>query len=281
MAQAPGTPFMNQLRPEAGQGGMILLRSTLLASIGVPHAFSTAVGPEGRPLDLSSAGSSHLGTRAEVLRNDLERFSAAVAPGGRLATTRQVHGAAITDVQSANTAEADIVIAEPLEDDDRVVRMAAVRTADCVPILLACPRSGRVAAVHAGWRGLVADAPAAAIEEMSRRGSRIDDLHVAIGPAIGVERFEIGLEVAAAMRDSGLAAAVQSRSPRPHADLHRATCLRVIAAGVRESLVDGAPECTASSFRFFSHRRDRGATGRHLAAITPGNATGFEAVDMG
>lgn len=272
---------MNQLRPEARQDGMILLRSTLLASIGVRHAFSTAVGPEGRPLDLSSPGSSHLGTRPEILRDDLERFSTAVAPGARLATPRQIHGAAMTDVQSADTAEADIVIAEPLKEAAKVLRMAAIRTADCVPILLACPRSGRVAAVHAGWRGLVADAPAAAIEEMSRRGSRTEDLHVAIGPAIGLERFEIGLEVAAAMRQSGLAAAVQSRSPRPHADLHRAACLRVIAAGVRESFMDGAPECTASSPRFFSHRRDDGATGRHLAAIAPGNPTGFEAVDMG
>lgn len=273
--------MINQLRTEARQDGMILLRSRILESIGVRHAFSTAEGPGGRLLDLSSPGGSHLGTRPEVLQGDLDRFSTAVAPEARLATPRQVHGSAVIDVQSADAAEADIVIAEPLEDPADVMWMAAVRTADCVPILLACPRSGRVAAVHAGWRGLVADAPGVAIEQMLCRGSRTEELHVAIGPAIGLDRFEIGPEVATAMQQSGLAPAVQSRDPRPHADLHRAARLRILSAGVRESLVDGVEECTASSPRFFSHRRDDGATGRHLAAIIPGTPAGFGARDMG
>ena len=272
---------MNRLRPDEGHDGMILLRSGRLESIGIRHAFSTARGPGGRPLDLSAPGSSRLGTPSEVLQADLDLFAAAVAPGARLGTPQQVHGADVTDVRSAAGAEADIVIAEPLEDARQPIWMAGVRTADCVPILLACPMSGRVAAIHAGWRGLVADAPAAAIAEMRVRGSRTEDLHVAIGPAIGPDRFEIGPEVATVLQECGLDAAVRDREPRPHADLHHAARLRLLAAGVRESFVDGVGECTASSSRFFSHRRDHGNTGRHLSVIIPGSATGFRGDDVG
>ena len=271
---------MNRLRPDERQDGMILLRSARLESIGIRHAFSTARGPGGRPLDLSTPGSSRLGTPSEVLQADLDLFAAAVAPGARLGTPQQVHGADVIDVRSA-AADADIVIAEPLENAHQPIWMAGVRTADCVPILLACPASGRVAAVHAGWRGLVADAPAAAIEEMRVRGSMPEDLHVAIGPAIGLDRFEIGPEVATVLRECGLDSAVQDREPRPHADLHHAARLRLLAAGVRESFVDGVGECPASSSRFFSHRRDHGNTGRHLSVIIPRTPAGFRDDDVG
>ena len=98
-----------------------------------------------------------------------------------------------------STAEADAVLCD--EED----LIAAIRTADCVGILMACPRSGIVAAVHAGWRGILADMPGTAARELARRtGSSPETLLAAIGPAIGVEAYEVGQEVAEAFTRAGL-----------------------------------------------------------------------------
>ena len=115
----------------------------------------------------------------------------------RLARLRQVHGsAAVTYRRGAPLPvegvlpEADIVISD-------VPGVAlAVQTADCVPVIMIDRRLGVVAAVHAGWRGLVARAPVTAVERMARDfGTRAEDLLVAIGPAIGSCCYEVGPDV--------------------------------------------------------------------------------------
>lgn len=241
--------------------GMMILQSPLLSAAGFDHAFSTAIGDDGRPFDLSSPGNSPLGTPATRLRDDLQRFTSTVAPTVTLVTTRQVHGDVVVDAATAAEAQADAIAC----DDPGL--LVAVRTADCVPILLGCRRRGAVVAIHAGWRGLVADVPAAAVRHLVADGSASDDLVAAIGPAIGVEAFEIGHEVADAFHESGLSAAVHDRIPRPHADLHAAARQRLIDAGLAPDRIDGVECCTAADRRYFSHRRDEGRTGRHLSAI--------------
>lgn len=241
--------------------GTLILRSPLLTACGFDHAFSTAIGPDDAAFDLSSPGHSPLDTPAAELRAALARFVELVAAGTTLATARQVHGDTVTTADRAADAEADAIAG------DDPSRLVAIRTADCVPILLGCRRRGAVVAVHAGWRGLVADVPAAAVRHLTAEGSEPTDLVAAIGPAIGVDAFEIGPEVAAAFRTAGLDAAVVDRTPRPHADLHAAARRRLREAGLADEAIDGAPTCTASDARFFSHRRDAGRTGRHLSAI--------------
>lgn len=235
----------------------------MLESAGFPHAFSTAIGPDERPFDLSRPGHSPIDTPKPRLEEDLRRFAAAISPEAILTSPRQVHGIEIVEACDADEQEADSV----RSDDPDLI--AAVRTADCVPVLLACPRRNAVVAVHAGWRGLVADAPGHAIRGLVDRGSRPDELLAAIGPAIGVEVFEIGTEVAEAFNASDLGPALRPGSQRPHADLHFAARRRLLAAGLIPSRIDGKASCTATSRRFFSHRRDKGLTGRHLAGICP------------
>lgn len=261
---------MNVLRQDRSNDGLLVLRSPRLEMLGFRHAFSTAKGPGKVPFDLSQPGTSRLGIESEITAKALERFATEAFGPGRLGIATQVHGAVVVDADRAAGAEADAVIAEPTPSAETGSPwIAAVRTADCVPVLLACPRTGRVAAVHAGWRGLVADVLGAAIRSMSARGSRPEEIEAAIGPAIGVEGFEIGPEVADRLRETGLGSAVIERSPRPHADLHAAARIRIQDAGVRESSIDGLPISTEASADFFSHRRDAGLTGRHLAAIRP------------
>ncbi len=241
--------------------GTLLLRSGLLEELGFQHAFSTSIGPDGEPFDLSSPGNSPLDSDPDHLRRNLATFVGHVAPGTSPATVHQVHGDVVVNIEAASGARADAIASTDPS------RLAAIRTADCVPILLACRRRGAVAAIHAGWRGIVSDMPGAAVRHLLEAGSRPEDLVAAIGPAIGIDAFEIGPEVAEAFRAAGLESAVSRRVPRPHADLHHATQRRLIAAGVADIAIDGLPWCTSGDRRLFSHRRDRGRTGRQFAAI--------------
>ena len=107
---------------------------------------------------------------------------------------RQVHG---LTVHTEAVAPCDGAWPEgDLLATDRHDVALAVRTADCVPILYADPRTGAVAAVHAGWRGTVAGAASRMVEVLATRfGSRPEDLIAAIGPCVGPESYEVGQEV--------------------------------------------------------------------------------------
>jgi len=137
-----------------------------------------------------------------------------------------------------------------------------ILTADCVPILLASADGKKVAAVHAGWRGLVSGVVTEAVDALACR------FVAAIGPCIGVQRFEVGEEVAEQFdprfvrRDLGC---------RPHVDLRAAAYALLQDLGA--SQIDKTDRCTAHHEQeFFSHRRDvtqRGleTTGRMSSVI--------------
>ena len=258
---------MNSLHSKIFADGTEVLQSSLLARHRFPHAFSTRIGPGSGTFDLARPGESLLCTSDEVLRANLARFSRVLGLDAlEVATARQVHGTAIVDGSLAEAAEADVLVS------DAPYRAVAVRTADCVPILLACRRTRIVAAVHSGWRGLVADAPGAAVSHMESLGADRRNILAAIGPAIGVERFEIGSEVADEFVESGLGGCLRTGSPRPHADLFDAARRRLLDAEISIDSIDGAPCCTSMDPRFFSHRSDFGRSGRHLSGIVGGES---------
>ncbi|MDX9740045.1 MAG: peptidoglycan editing factor PgeF [Gammaproteobacteria bacterium] len=144
-------------------------------------------------------------------------------------------------------------------------RVCAVLTADCLPILLCSRDGGSVAAIHAGWRGLLHGV----IEEtVARMGVPPDRLIAWIGPGIGPEAFEVGEDVRDAF--AGCADDVDdffapSARGRWLADLAGLARGRLRACGVRR--VDGGSWCTASEAeRFYSYRRE-GVTGRMATLI--------------
>jgi YfiH family protein len=144
-------------------------------------------------------------------------------------------------------------------------QVCAVLTADCLPLLL-CDRAGeRVAAVHAGWRGLLNGVIEAALDALAVPGG---ELLCWLGPAIGPEAFEVGEEVRDTFvaRDAGAARAFRpSPAGRWLADLYGLARQRLAARGV--GYVGGGNHCTLSDAgRFFSYRRD-GATGRMASLI--------------
>ena len=144
-------------------------------------------------------------------------------------------------------------------------QVCAVLTADCLPVLL-CDRQGtRVAAAHAGWRGLCTGVLEATVDAM---GVAPDRLLAWLGPAIGPGAFEVGEEVRGAFvtRDAAAAAAFVSCGPgRWLADLYALARMRLRSVGV--TAVYGGGLCTFSdSDRFYSYRRD-GETGRMASLI--------------
>jgi hypothetical protein len=252
-----------------------LITSPLIPD-GFRHGFSTRQGGvSAPPFDSLNLGKKW-GDRPESVEENRRRLLAASGTGV-MHLAAQVHGAAVLQVGAhddpARTAglEADALIS------DGPGLAVAVYVADCVPVLMADPRTGAFAAVHAGWRGVVAGVVPAAVAAMgSAFGSHPADLRVALGPAISACCFEVGPEVAAAFTAAlpGEPGVVIERPGRkPHVDLRRALALQLQRAGVPAPAVDARGDTAACTVcdpagRFFSYRRDRGRTGTHIAFVT-------------
>jgi YfiH family protein len=132
-----------------------------------------------------------------------------------------------------------------------------VVTADCVPVLLAGPQG--LAAVHAGWRGLVGGVIPATLERMGGAETAW------IGPAIGPCCYEVGEEVAEQVAAVG-GTVLPGPAGRPHLDLAAAARHQLKAAGVGE--VRSVASCTrCEAERLYSYRREGKGVGRNVAYI--------------
>ena len=167
-----------------------------------------------------------------------------------LATLRQIHSAACVAARGR---------AGVLDRGDALLEnspgaVVAVKTADCIPLLLADERHWAVAAVHAGWRGTVAGIAAHAVDAMAREfGTRPEDLHAAIGPAIGKCCYQVGPEVAVRFGEPG----------RAHIDLAEANRRQLEARGIPGQRIYVANLCTrCRAEEFHSYRRDGEIAGR-------------------
>jgi hypothetical protein len=184
------------------------------------------------------------------------RHSADWTPPERTATLRQIHSdrVVVADSPGARIAEGDAMIT------DRAGVLLAVRTADCLPILLADERRRLVAAVHAGWRGTVARIVLATVEELAGKfGCRPQDLRVAIGPGIGPCCYEVGPEVTVQFDPSV--------SNGRTIDLLAANRRQLETAGVPPERIVAAAVCTrCEAAEFHSWRRNPGHD-RMLSAI--------------
>lgn len=252
----------------------LTLSAGLLRSAGFRHGFSLrAGGVSTPPYDTLNLGRNVGDDPVAVARNH-SLFARQVGyEPGRLYEVNQVHGGRVEtiDPQVAPAQFRDRAA-------DALVCASAdcaigVRVADCVPVLLADPESGAVAAVHAGWRGVVARVLASSVEALcALSGAPAARLLCAVFPGIGVDAFEVGEDVAAQLLASvgGASGIVRRGSGRPHVDLARAVQVSLWGAGLAPARVELIEGCTyADAIRFYSFRRDAGNTGRHLAAILP------------
>lgn len=159
--------------------------------------------------------------------------------------------------------EADIAVT----DDPSLA--ISVRTADCVPILLADRRTGAVAAIHAGWKGTAAGAAIVAVKALkSRYGTNAEDVFAAVGPSIGPCCYEVGHDLAAHFSSHPEASTWFSRDAKPHLDLWRASRDQLARAGIPPKQIHVCEVCTFDHPALFhSFRRDGKNAGRLVSAI--------------
>jgi purine-nucleoside/S-methyl-5'-thioadenosine phosphorylase / adenosine deaminase len=217
---------------------MVLLQSTLLVRAGFRHAF-----PERASSDRALAAALH------------------VEDAGCIVQAKQVHAArAIEALENLTNAEADAIVARAADGAAAV----GVRVADCVPVLVADDASGDAAAIHAGWRGLVAGVVHSALDRLGGRAPM-----AALGPCIGPCCFEVGDDVAQAIaRASDERVIVRRPGEKPCVDLRAAVRFQLRLHGLTDARIDDVAGCTKHEpERFHSFRRDGKDSGRMLAAI--------------
>ena len=248
----------------AHPNGVVTLRSTLLAQAGIPHGFSTRQGGTSpSPYDSLNLSTSTGDDEQNVLTNRRALLDALALRERHWRAVKQVHGSSVAGACNQQP-EADAMVS------DRLDQVQAIQVADCLGVLIACEDGGVVAAVHAGWRGIVAGVIPATIRHMAdRHAKRPSNLIAAIGPSIGIDRFEVGEEVAKAFDDAGMGSTIRhTYGPKPHIDLVAAAHVQLRQAGLDADAIDRSEHCTYRDDElFFSHRRDRGRTGRMAAVI--------------
>jgi YfiH family protein len=219
---------------------------------------------------------------ASVVENRRRAAAAIGASLDDLVFAHQVHGRGVAVVSAADRGRGarDPGGAVPATDalvtrDPGVV--LAVLAADCVPVVLTDPAARVLACAHAGWRGTVAGVTTAALAAMAELGARPENVIAALGPGIGPDRFQVGAEVVAALREAFGPAADELARPdgtgRWLADLWAANRLALARAGVPEHQIHTAAVPTGGEDgMFFSHRASA-PCGRFaaLARLAPGD----------
>ena len=184
-------------------------------------------------------------------------------PAG-IITLRQIHSCIVQEAAHMPDGVSDEVVAE---GDALVSRipgvLVGIRTADCVPILIADPVTRAVAAIHAGWRGTAGGMVGAAIETLCANGTtKPGDLIAAIGPSIGACCYETGPEVALQFDP-----AFRSRTTvggAAHINLRAANEAQLHTAGVSNIWISA--DCTfCAGAGYYSFRREPGQAGRMIS----------------
>jgi YfiH family protein len=201
---------------------------------------------------------SHVGDDPTAVRQNRELISSTLQLPSKPIWLSQIHSNIVIKAEPGLDApEADACFT------DQPNMVCVVMTADCLPIL-GCSRDGQcIAAIHAGWRGLLGGIITNTIQMM-----KTTDVLIWLGPAIGLLQFEVGAEVRSAFinKSAGYAAAFQPKNTDKWlADIYQLA--RIELASLNISAVYGGDYCTVTdSTRFYSYRRDQ-QTGRMATLI--------------
>lgn len=173
----------------------------------------------------------------------------------------QVHGIAVVtlDDYSGAQPEADAALTRVPN------RVCTVLTADCLPLLLCDINGHEVAAVHAGWRGLLAGVIDTTLDALA---TAPENIVAWLGPAIGPASFEVNADIRAAYikRDQNNEPAFQLRNESWYGDLYELARINLARRGITR--VSGGNLCTyQDNHRFYSYRRAQGPTGRMASLI--------------
>ena len=254
------------------------LASAALTQAGFSHAFFTRAGGVSRPpWDTLNFAAGTGDDPAAVRKNFALAAQILGVTASRLYVVSQVHGVAARVIEEGEDRE-DVLRAIADITLSRAPGVACgVRTADCVPILIADRTSGAVAAIHSGWKGTVANVAAAGVRALRDLIGARGDFLAAIGPHIETCCFEVGADVAAELAAcSSLGGAAVIPGDKPHVNLRAIVRAQLEAEGLAATAIDDVRGCTVGDRdRFHSFRRDGKVGGRLLSAIVvPASASG-------
>jgi YfiH family protein len=308
----PRNKFMPATHAPKSARSIQVLRAPNLSRIPwLVHGFSTRLGGVSRPYGgrALNLGITPEDTRKAVAQNRAAFLSVAGAGQWPVCSLRQVHSDLIWPVAVATAQPAPALSCADEENVKRVfcgdglitersAILLAIRTADCLPLLLVDRRKRAIGAFHAGWRGTVKRIAEKGVGEMRRWfGSRPEDLEAAIGPGIHGCCYDVGEEVREQFRSqfayaSELFTEVKDANPiherypllflvarapghiepflpvKIKLDLVEANRRQLLDAGVKARSITASPLCTSCrTDLLFSHRAEKGVTGRMMAVI--------------
>lgn len=198
----------------------------------------------------------------QVLQNRALFCEALGIGPGQLALSKQVHGSEVLVARGPQQAEGfDAIIT------NTPGVFAAVSVADCTPVLICDPVNKACAAIHAGWRGTVAQITLKTLLKMKKEfGTHPADCLAFIGACISFDAFEVNADVAGHFAETEKH--YDAASGKFHADLKGANRRQLLEAGLASHHIEVSPLCTVlNNDLFFSHRREKGLTGRMMAVI--------------
>lgn len=251
----------------------------------VPHDLTSALHPEAEAYRVKQVHGNVVVTPSEIGLGVAEEDKQDKGDKG----DKEAGGAAtkyplpITSEQSKirNSLSPLILHSSPLVEADGLLteqplQAVWVASADCTPVLIADRHTGQVAAVHAGWRGTAMKIVPQAIARLQAQGSQIQDLCVALGPAISGSVYQVSQQVAAEVGASVTSTETKTKildllaeipnSPlladshpeRVRLDIRRVIALQLEQLGISPERLAIAPHCTYQEPEcFFSYRRDK------------------------
>ncbi|MGM0596725.1 MAG: peptidoglycan editing factor PgeF [Myxococcota bacterium] len=250
-----------------------ILQSSLLNKIPVKHAFTTRKG--GYSSGVFDTANMHYkkGDRENVFKNRRQLFKQLGLSSSALRLVNQVHGNTVVRAGLKKSHE-DLLETEAdgiVSNDPRIC--VGVYTADCLPILLSNSRGNAVAALHAGWRGIIAGIVGTGVDALCKlAGEAPSNLIAAAGPAIGRCCFETGLEVARQFKEQNLEEFIfpHPSKNKKYIDLPGSVKSKLLKSGILSKNISSFNHCTfCDQEKFFSYRRDGWPTGQMLSLIAP------------
>jgi YfiH family protein len=262
--------------------GVQALVCASLEAAGFTNGFSTRIGGTSpMPTNALNLAGFNEDSAENILENRRRFLKLFPRESGdwALAGCWQVHGSearlvnTLAEAKPAEDAHGDTIYCDAIVSNASGV-LAGVKTADCVPILIGDPSTGSFAAVHAGWRGTLAEIATTTLRRMTvAYNTKAGDVRVAIGPAAGSCCYEVGTDVIDPFRTKfpGHDLFTETRTGHACINLLEANRHQLISAGVAPDKIDIAPLCTmCHTDLFFSYRREKnvqGKVGRLMSVI--------------
>jgi YfiH family protein len=304
------TKKKSSLKRKTALGIEILGAANLIEIPWLVHGFSTRIGGTSKVYGKAglNLGITKEDSRAAVEKNRAAFLKKLNVPDWPIVEMRQVHSDVIHRVFEVAPSPEGEGCGTPIDGQGHSVLagdglvtdvpgiLLAVKTADCMPVIIVDTKKKAVGVFHAGWRGTLHRIVEKGVGEMRRCfGSKPQDLHAALGPSIRDCCYKVGEEVRDKFRSQFSYADELFREWQTYEDIHlkypllflsarapghtemptqillnlaEANRRQLIGAGVREKNIEVLPQCTACDTKqFFSHRAEHGVTGRLMAVI--------------